>query len=288
MLIHKTLLTVVGLSLLAFPSLAAQPPGAESLTSTRVRDNLYQVSGGGANTFFYVADDEVLVIDAKTSADAARQMLAEIAKITDKPIHRLVLTHSDGDHVNGLAGLPAGLTVISHAIARQDIAEANAAATVKLPLPNVTFSNDLTLFVGDTEVRLLHFGPAHTSGDVVVYFPAQKAVIAGDLVFVGRDPLIHAHKRGSSFGLVAVLKSLLELDADLFLSGHAEGVDKPAIEALVASIEKKQAQVKALVDQGKTLDEVTAALAPADQPARPTARRWPTLVETIYRELAEK
>lgn len=288
MLIHKTLLTAVGFSLFALPALAAQPPGAESLTTIRVRDNLYQVSGGGANTFFYVADDEVLVIDAKTSANAARQMLTEIAKITDKPVRRLVLTHSDGDHVNGLAGLPSGLTVISHAIARQDIAGANAAATVKLPLPNVTFSTDLTLFVGDAEIRLLHFGPAHTSGDVVVYFPAQKAVIAGDLVFVGRDPLIHAHKRGSSFGLVTVLKSLLELDADLFLSGHAEGVDKPAIEALVASIEEKQAQVKALVDQGKTLDEVTAALAPADQPVRPAGRRWPTLVETIYRELAEK
>lgn len=72
MLIHKTLLTVVGLSLLALPSLAAQPPGAESLTTTRVRENLYQVSGGGANAFFHVADDEVLALVASIEKKQAQ------------------------------------------------------------------------------------------------------------------------------------------------------------------------------------------------------------------------
>jgi glyoxylase-like metal-dependent hydrolase (beta-lactamase superfamily II) len=214
-------------------------------------------------------------------------MLAEIKKVTEKPVRRVILTHSDGDHVNGLAGFPPHLTIISHASGRQDMARANAAATTKLPLPNETFSKDMTLFVGDTEVQLRYFGPAHTSSDVVIYIPAEKVAIVGDLVFVGRDPLIHAGKHGSSFGLVSVLKALLEVDADLFLSGHAEGVDKKAIEALIAQIEQKQAKVKALVAQGKTLAEVREAFA-ADQPATPGGRRWPSLVEIIYQELTEK
>jgi cyclase len=292
----KTLMAALCLSAMALPSLRAQQPSqpsrsrpaSEPAATKRVQGNLYQVSGGVGNTFFYVGPDEVLVIDAKISAEAARQMLAEIKKVTEKPVRRVVLTHSDGDHVNGLAGFPPHLTIISHTNARQDMAQANAAATTKLPLPNETFSKDLTLFVGDTEVRLLYFGPAHTNGDVVIYIPSEKAAVVGDLVFVGRDPLIHTSKHGSSFGLVTVLKSLLQMDAEVFLSGHADGVEKKAIEALIAQIERKQAEVKALVKEGKTLAEVKAVFAGADQPARPGGRRWPSLVEIIYQELTEK
>jgi hypothetical protein len=74
----------------------------------------------------------------------------------------------------------------------------------------------------------------------------------------------------------------------VFLSGHADGVDKKAIEALVTQVEQKQAKVKVLVQQGKTLAEVKQALGDADQPARPGGRQWPSLVEIIYQELTEK
>ncbi|MGA2062430.1 MAG: MBL fold metallo-hydrolase [Thermoguttaceae bacterium] len=265
-----------------------RPAASEPVATKRVRGNLYQVSGGIGNAFFYVGPDEVLVIDAKISAEAAGQMLAEIKKVADKPVRRVVLTHSDGDHVNGLVGFPPHLTIISHQNGRRDIVQANAAATTKVPLPNETFSKDLTLYVDDTEVQLLYYGPAHTNSDIVIYIPSEKAAIVGDLVFVGRDPLIHANKHGSSFGLVSALKAIIQLDADIFLSGHADGVDKKTIEALIAQIEQKQAKVKALVQEGKSLAEVQKAFAGADQPAAPGGRRWPSLVEIIYQELAEK
>jgi len=292
----RILVLAVCIGSLALSSLRAQQPNqpspsrpaSEPVATKHIRGNLYQVSGGVGNAFFYVGPDEVLVIDAKISAEVAAQMLAEIKKVTEKPLRRVVLTHSDGDHVNGLTAFPPHLTIISHTNARQDIAQANAAATTKLPLPNETFSKDLTLFVGDTEVQLLYYGPAHTNGDIVIYIPSEKAAIVGDLIFVGRDPLVHANKHGSSFGLVSVLKALVQLDADLFLSGHADGVDKKAVEALIAQIEQKQAKVKALVQEGKTLAEVKEAFAVADQPATPGGRRWPSLVEIIYQELTEK
>jgi cyclase len=262
-------------------------PSSDPVAAKHLRGNLYEVSGGVGNSFFYVGPDEVLVIDAKISADAARGMLAEIKKVTDKPVRRVVLTHSDGDHVSGLVGLPQPLTIISHANGRQDILRANQSATTKVPLPNEVFSKEMTLFVGDTEFQLLYYGPAHTDGDIVVYIPSERAAIVGDLVFVGRDPLIHRNKHGSSFGLVSVLKALTQLDADVFLSGHADGVDKSALEALIAKIEQKQAKVKALVQEGKTLAEVKEAFAGADQPAA-SGGRWPSLVETVYQELTEK
>jgi cyclase len=294
MLTKKTLAVALCWLAIALPLNAQQTKqpakiaaAAETVAVQKVRGNLYQASGGVGNAFFLVGSDEVLVIDAKISADAAKQMFTEIKKVTDKPVRRVVLTHSDGDHVNGLAGFPPNLSIISHANARQDMVAANAAAATKLPLPSVTFTKDLTLFVGDVEVRLLHFGPAHTNGDVVVYLPSEKTAIVGDLLFLDRDPLIHAAKHGSSVGLVAVLKQLLSLDADLYLSGHADGVDKKAVAGLAAKIEDKQAKVKALVDQGKTLAEVKAALGETGEPAA-GAGRWPSLVETIYQELTAK
>ena len=203
-----------------------QTARGDAVEVKKVRGNLYQATGGVGNAYFYVGPNETLVIDAKMSKQAAEAMLAEIKKITDKPVRRVVLTHSDGDHVGGLSGFPADVTIISHANVRKDIDQANGNARAKLPLPSEIFSKEMTIFVGDTEIQLLYFGPAHTSGDSVVYIPSEKAAIVGDLVFVDRDPLIHAQKNGSSFGLVSVLKSLLQLDADLYLSGHADGVSK--------------------------------------------------------------
>ncbi|MCY2989113.1 MAG: MBL fold metallo-hydrolase [Planctomycetota bacterium] len=295
MFCRKTLVFTSAVSLLVLGSLRAaeapnQPwqnvPASEPLATKQVRGNLYQVSGGVANTFFYVGPDEVLVVDAKMTPDAARQMLAEVKKVTDKPVRRVILTHSDGDHVNGLAGLMPVPTIISHANSRLHMAQANATASNKLPLPNETFSQQLSLYLGDTEIRVLYFGPAHTNGDAVIFIPSEKLAIVGDLVFVGRDPLIHRQKGGSSVGLVALLKSLLQLDADLYLSGHAEAVDKQAIERLLTEIEQKQAKVKTLVAEGKTFSEVKEAFGLTDQPAG--GRRWPSLVEVIYRELTEK
>ena len=292
MFAKRIVLLALCIGSLALSSLQAQQPSgppnrpaSEPSVAKHVRGNLYQVSGGIGNAFFWVGQDEVLVVHAKISPDAARQMLAEIKKITDKPVRRVILTHSDGDHVNGLAGFPPGLTIISHANARSDMARANSTATAPLPLPNETFSKDLTLFLGDTEVQLLYFGPAHTNGDIVVYIPAEKAAIVGDLVFIGRDPLIHKAKHGSSMGLVSVLKALAGLDADVYLSGHADGVDKRAVEFLANRIQQVQAKVNALVREGKTLPEVKALLGIADPPSASGARRWPSLVEIIYQEL---
>lgn len=63
----------------------------------------------------------MLVIDANTTAEAAKGMLAECAKLTPLSVKQVILTHSDGDHVNGLSGLPAGLTILAHANCRKDM-----------------------------------------------------------------------------------------------------------------------------------------------------------------------
>jgi glyoxylase-like metal-dependent hydrolase (beta-lactamase superfamily II) len=268
---------------------AAQPPAPLSVEP--VAGGLYFVKGGsGANTAFFVTKNEVIAIDAKMSAESAAGMLAEIRKVTAAPLTTIIITHSDGDHVNGLPGFPKGLRIIAHDKCRADIAAAAQTQTeLKDYIPNRTYDKTLAIGAGAAKIVLSYFGPAHTSGDTVVLFPALKTVFVGDLLFVGRDPLIHRNKGGNSFGYVKTLDRILALKprVETFLSGHANPLGRTDVETLRASMAGTQAKVKALVAEGKSLDEVKKAFGIEDRPG-PGGRRWPSLVEVIYLELTEK
>ncbi len=277
----------VGCAALALSSFAQQQPAP--LKIEPIRDGAYVIKGGsGANVGLIVGRREAVVIDAKMTEESARAMLAEIGKVTPLPVRRVILTHSDGDHVNGLAGFPKDLTIVAHANTRKDMEEAfkdPKFAVLRDRLPTEIITDQRQLDIEGVQIRLLHFGPAHTQGDLVVYLPRQRVAYVGDLLFIGRDPLIHRHKNGNSFGLVSTLKKLLELDADTFVSGHADPVGKDQIRGLIASLEEKRQKVKALIAEGKSLEEVKAAFGVQQGPG---AGRRPGLIEVIYLELTEK
>jgi glyoxylase-like metal-dependent hydrolase (beta-lactamase superfamily II) len=278
------------LAIASLGGLAAAQPQPTPLSVAQIKDGVYWVKGGsGANTGFIIGRKEVIVIDAKMTEASAQDMLAEIRKLTPNPVKYVVLTHSDGDHVNGLSAFPKGVTVVAHANSRKDMETAfkDPKFSALLPyLPSETLTAGLSLYIDGARVNLLHFGPAHTSGDLVVFLPDQKIAFVGDLVFLGRDPLVHREKGGNSFGLAETLKKILALDADTFVSGHNDPLAKAEIQGLLASIQEKQAKVKALVQQGKSLDEVKAALGVVDAPG-PGGRRWPSFVEVVYLDLTQ-
>jgi glyoxylase-like metal-dependent hydrolase (beta-lactamase superfamily II) len=268
----------------------AQPLKQEvpSIFVQNVRGNIYQVKGGmGANTGFFIGEKEVVVIDAKMTEDAAKQMIAEIKKLTLNPISYITITHSDADHVNGLVGFTQGINIISHEKTRAHIYQAFQSDQQRAYLPNITFSDTLSLFLGSvlrgTRIDLFYFGPAHTDGDAVVYFRDEKVAFIGDLLFIGRDFLIHRSKNGSSFGLVKVLKAILDLDAEAFVHGHGDLATKKDIQNLIQSVEEKQAKIQTLVKEGKTLEQIKKIYNIEDR-----GLRWMSLVEVIYLELTEK
>jgi cyclase len=271
----------------------------QPMTVQQIKGNIYLIKGGsGANTGFYVGDKEIVVIDAKMTAAATKQEIEEIKKISDKPVTRIILTHSDGDHINGLNGFPAGLKIYAHPQTKKDLEEAAKSPSTQYLLdylPNETCApcaasknSVLALKVGAEEVALYHFGPAHTSGDLIVYFPAEKVAFIGDLAFVGRDPLIHRQKGGTSIGYVNTLKSLIAFKADVYLSGHNDPLSSQDLQGLASSIEEKQSKVKAMIAEGKTLEEIKKAFGIAAPPAQPGRTSFPSLVEIIYLELTEK
>jgi glyoxylase-like metal-dependent hydrolase (beta-lactamase superfamily II) len=263
------------------------------MTIEPVAKDLYLVKGGdGANAVFYVAPKVVIVVDAKMTAEAAAGMLAEIARVTPNPVRFLVLTHSDGDHINGLPGFPKGLEIFAHENVKRDIEKAAAEMpALKDHLPTRTYASGASLIGLGYEIFLRHFGPAHTDGDTCVIFPLQGVAFIGDLAFVGRDPLVHRAKGGTTLGYVKTLEALLAEDPPVktFLSGHADPLTRADIESLKTSLADKLAKVKEMVAAGKSIEDVRKAFgieAPPDAPGG--RRRWLSFAETAYLELTTK
>ena len=111
---HLIVTAVAIPSLLAFATLAGAQQQASPLKVTQIKDNIYWAQGGvGSNDGIIVGTTGVIVVDTKTTPDSEKEVIAEIAKITPKAVSTAIITHSDGDHVNGLAAFPAGLTIIA-------------------------------------------------------------------------------------------------------------------------------------------------------------------------------
>src|SRR5579863_5466872 len=103
----KLFLIVIGAALLLFPfSSSAQSPAALPFTLKPLGHNIYAAiddakGDAGANAGFVIGDNAVLVVDTFENESAAKQLLAEIRKLTPLPIKFVVNTHYHLDHVAG-------------------------------------------------------------------------------------------------------------------------------------------------------------------------------------------
>src|SRR5437764_13006092 len=99
---------------LAAPAQAQQPQQPPPITMKQLKPDVWVGLGGaGGNSTIIIGKTGVIVVDAKQTEAGAKDLLAEIGKITPKPVTTVFLTHSDGDHVNGLVAYPAGVKVIA-------------------------------------------------------------------------------------------------------------------------------------------------------------------------------
>ena len=293
---RKLVLGIAGVAaLVSFGTLARAQQQPQPLKVTKVKDNVYWVQGGvGSNDGFIVGTTGVVLVDTKTTVDSEKGVIAEIAKVTPKMVNTVIITHSDGDHVNGLAAFPAGLTIIAQENCKKEM-EASAGGRNPAPqdrLPTKTYAKTDKLTADGVHIRLYHWANGHTSGDTIVYLPDEKIVFGGDLLVTNRpDTLIHLEKNGSAAGWIENAKGMVGLNADTYLTGHGEMMTKADVQKKLAFIEDRYNKIKTMTAQGKSLDEIktslgepTAAPPPNPNGAPPAA----TLTEVIYKEVAKK
>jgi glyoxylase-like metal-dependent hydrolase (beta-lactamase superfamily II) len=297
----KTYLTFCGVLVSAFSLSAqqqaqpsAQPP-AITLQVHQLSPTIYWVQGGGGNSGIVIGEHEVIVIDAKVRPDLGKQLLDEIAQITPKPVTTVIVTHSHIDHHGGLPSFPKDITIIAHEGAVKEMQAAIAKGGPGAPnpdrLPNKIINKDKEdLTIDGIKFELLHWAPGHTSGDMVVYLPAQKVVFTGDLIEGNRfRPEVEPGLAGVSEGWIVNVKGMLGLDATQYVSGHAAVLDKEAVGKYLNDVETERAQIVKLVAKGQTLQQVQTAVGdPPPGAANGYGTRFPAFSEVVYRELTEQ
>ena len=195
--------------------------------------------------------------------------------------------------MNGLVAFPAGVAVIAQENNKKEQERAIAAGGNGAPpsdhLPTeVITRNKERMKIDGVTVELLHWAPAHTSGDLVIYLPKQRIVFTGDIITNRPDPLIHLEKNGSSEGWIETTKGIVALDADTFVPGHGNPETKADIQQYLEHAEAKRAKIKELVEQGKTLDEIKTTVGDPAPTANGSGPQFATFTEVVYRELTKK
>jgi glyoxylase-like metal-dependent hydrolase (beta-lactamase superfamily II) len=279
--------SVASVSAQQAPAAAPAAPPPAPVTSQLLSGDVYLLSGGvGSNTGAIVGKDGVIIVDTKTTADSGQQILATVAKITPKPVTTAIVTHSDGDHVNGLAAFPKGLTIISQTNCKTEMEKSQGSA-MPAPadhMPTKLIDTDEKVTINGVRLELLHWAPAHTSGDLVVFLPDQKIVFTGDIIASNRPlTLIHTEKNGSAEGWIKSVKGIVALNADTFVPGHGDVQNKAQLQARLDSVVERRDQILALIKQGKTLDEIKQQF---NEPL--AAQRFPTFTEAVYQEATAK
>lgn len=189
----------------------------------------------GSNAGFVIGKDAVLVVDTFENPKAAEAMLAAIHQNTKLPVKFVVNTHYHLDHVAGNGVMAAaGASVFAHQNVRgwertenlkffgDNITAQQRAFVEGLYLPDVTYAQGVTLYLGPDHPVVLRFMPGHTGGDTVVYDATSNVVFCGDLFWNHTLPnLIDA----STKPWIETLDTLVrDYPTATFVPGHGDNV----------------------------------------------------------------
>jgi glyoxylase-like metal-dependent hydrolase (beta-lactamase superfamily II) len=175
---------------------------AKNISFTKLSENAYAYTAeGDPNSGVIVGDDCCMVIDTTATPVMARDLIARIRKVTDKPIKYVMLTHYHAVRVLGASAyFDEGAQAVIASQGTYELIKERGADDMKseierfprlfqavesipgLTWPDITFDREMTLFLGKLEVKLMHLGPGHTRGDAIAWIPSQKICFSGDLV----------------------------------------------------------------------------------------------------------
>jgi glyoxylase-like metal-dependent hydrolase (beta-lactamase superfamily II) len=183
------------------PAFASQGDLAEKkITFAGIGEGLYAFTAeGDPNTGVVIGDDGVLIVDAQATPAMAEAVIARVRSVTDKPITHVVLSHYHAVRVLGASAYKDAKTILASDATRDLIVERGlqdmdseigrfprllrGKETIPgLTWPTITFSGEMSIWLGRREVRLKHPGRGHTAGDTIAWVPDAGVMFSGDLV----------------------------------------------------------------------------------------------------------
>ena len=259
---------------IAAPAAAQQDFSKVEVKAEKLAPTVWMLTGAGGNLGLSAGEDAVFLVDDQY-APLTERITAAIAQVSPKPVRFVLNTHWHGDHVGGNEKLGrAGAVIVAHDNTRKRLSTEQFLemwrATVKpLPkagLPVITFSRDTTFHLNGEEIRAFHVPRAHTDGDVVVHFTGSDVIHMGDVFWNRLYPLIDTGSGGTIDGMVAAVDRALALagPGTRIIPGHGPLATRDDLAAYREMLATIGSRIKALIREGKKLEEIVEANPTAD------------------------
>ncbi len=249
--------------------------GAE-ITTEKIDDNLHVLFGVGGNIAVSTGPDGVFIVD-----DQFPQMMPRIKKAIEdlggKSVNFAVNTHWHFDHAEGNLTLGnEGTWIVAQENSREMmktdhvinlvVAAYDQKAYPESAWPDITYADSMQFHINGQTVDLMHFGPAHTTGDTAVYFRETNAVHLGDVYNNSGYPFIDAGNGGTLDGVIHFCsETLKKINLDtIVIPGHGPVSDYKGLEAYIEMLKTIRGRMLTLIEGGATLEEVYAAKPTAD------------------------
>lgn len=229
----------------------------------------YDNAGHNNNLSFIITSEGVVVINAGDSYLLARSLHDEIRKITDQPVRYVVLENEQGHAALGsnywkqqgvpiIAHIDADTVIRQHAgrmLERMKSYNRDKAWKTEVAYPDRTFDDSMVLDLGGQRIELHYLGPAHGPGDIVVWMPQKKLVIAGDMAF--HERMLPIFEYTDTAGWIDTWNRFAALGAEIVVPGHGgpttmQEVTRYTLDYLVYMRE----QVGQILDDGGELNDV--------------------------------
>ncbi len=264
-------------------------------------DGLHVLFGVGGNIAVSIGEDGVLIVDDQFPA-LIPKVNAAIERLGGGPIEFAINTHWHFDHAEGNLALgPAGTRLVAHSHSGEMmrsggpvnlvVARYRQAPYPEDALPTITFDGRMQLHYNGGRIDLIHAGPAHTAGDAAVIFREHNAVHMGDVFNNTGFPFIDADSGGDIDGMIAFCEAVAaELEPGaIVIPGHGPVTDAAALARYVAMLKTVRGRVHAMIEQGKSLEEVVAANPAADfEKAYGEVEASLGFLDRVYTSLAKK
>jgi glyoxylase-like metal-dependent hydrolase (beta-lactamase superfamily II) len=260
--------------LATLPAFAQQQDfSAVQIQTQRLAPSLFMLIGEGGNIALSIGADGSVLVDTQYAPLNAK-ILAAVRAAGGGDVKYVINTHWHGDHTGGNEPLGrAGAVIIAHdnVLARMSTEQFMAAFNQRVPpspaaaLPVVTFPTRTTFHLNGEVVQVVHVENAHTDGDSIIHFTNANVIHTGDTYMKDVYPFIDVGSKGSIDGFIASADAVLSRsDANTrIIPGHGALANRADMQRFHDMLVTVRGKIQALIDQGKSEDEVVAA--------RPTA-----------------
>ena len=229
---------------------------AQAAELVQVTESVWRVRGdrpGAAVASVVVSPSGLMVIDStcRSEGDAA-WLKGELQRRFNQPVRYVVLSHDHEDHICNLDVFDDTAITIAHERTREHIVRENRNTSI----PSITFDTRATVWLGDKEIQILHFGPSHSDNLVQVYVPSERVLIAPDFMQRGQG-LFPDFRDMDIDGMLRTWNYVYRmLDIDVIINGHGEPSPREEILNNIRYVSALRERVLQEMVNGKSLPEM--------------------------------